>query len=66
MQIKLHSIVWDTDGKDVDLPSEVWVNHNYPNGHLLTEEELNELTDQVSDEYGWCISTLDYTCYDSD
>ena len=66
MQIKLHDIEWDTDGKDVDLPSEVWVNNSFPNGHILTEEDLLELTDKVSDEYGWYINTLNYTAFDSD
>lgn len=69
MQIKLHSIVWDTDGKDVNppLPTDVWVyDHSFPNGHILTEEEVNELTDDLSEEIGWPIQTLDYTCYDSD
>ena len=66
MQVKLTDIVWDTDGKEVDLPSEVWVNQNFANGDILAEEELNELTDKVSDEYGWCINSLNYIAYDSD
>lgn len=68
MQIKLHDIEWDTDGEVIDppLPTELWVeDHSFPDGHILTEEELNELTDQVSDEIGWTISTLNYTCYDA-
>ena len=62
MQIKLIDIEWDTDGKNIDLPSEVVVEHFFPDNYLLTEEDLCELVDQVSDKYGWCIFSANYKC----
>ena len=42
-------IVWDTDGENVELPTEVEI----PN-----DIEEDEIADYLSDEYGWCIESF--------
>lgn len=48
--MKIHSIVWETDNQEVDLPSEVDV----PN--YLDEFEI---ADYLSDEYGWLVKSFE-------
>lgn len=66
MTIEVHSIVWDTDGKEVDLPTKGWVTHAFPNGYVLTEEDTNDIIDALSDKHGFAIKTAKLTCHDSD
>jgi hypothetical protein len=52
--IKVTNIVWDTDGEDVDLPTslEIKVPKNL--------DVENELSDLITQKYGWLISSLNY------
>ena len=48
MIVRIHSIVWDTDGEDVGfLPSSV----------LLEVEDPLDAADVLSDQYGWCVAS---------
>ena len=40
------NIEWDTDGEDIDLPSEVCIPNN------IADEDI---ADYLSDNYGFCI-----------
>ena len=51
MKITTKSIKWDTDGAKVKLPQVV----------TLTVEHQDEIADALSDEYGFCIFSLDYS-----
>ena len=44
--MKAVNIIWDTAGKDVELPTEIEI----PNG--MTDEE--EISDYITDETGFC------------
>ena len=44
-------IEWDTDGEEVDLPSEVEIPKD------VSEEDM---ADYLSDKYGWCVKSLGY------
>jgi hypothetical protein len=44
--MKAINIEWDTDGEDIDLPTEIGI----PEG--MTDEE--EISDYLSDETGFC------------
>lgn len=49
MNIRFYDIQWDTDGEEVDLPSEVT---------LEVDADLDvaqEGADVLSDKYGWCV-----------
>lgn len=55
MKVKVFGIVWDTDGEDVDLPSEVTL-------EVSEDTDLeNEIADILSDKYGWCVLSVDYS-----
>ena len=56
-KFRVYDIEWDTDGEEVDLPSEVFFD--------LDDEEVEEdengnniIADMLSDEYGWCVYSL--------
>lgn len=51
MKVWVKGIEWDTDGEDVDLPSDVTIE---------VEDGLSDddVVDRVSDKYGWCISSV--------
>ena len=51
MKITTKSIKWDTDGAKVKLPQVV----------TLTVEDEDEIADALSEEYGFCIFSLDYS-----
>lgn len=51
MKAKVTGIEWDTDGEDVELPSDVTI--EVENG--LSDDEI---VDRVTDLYGWCISCV--------
>lgn len=65
MIVHINNIVWDTDGKPVKLPTEGWFT-GFANGHILTEDEVEGLIDELSKRYGYCVKSSNYTCYDSD
>ena len=51
---RMFDIEWDTDGKKVDLPSEVFISD---------EEEVlysDDLVDELSDKYGFCVNSSSY------
>ena len=50
MTIRFYAIEWDTDGEEVDLPSEVT---------LEVDADLDldvDGADVLSDKYGWCVN----------
>ena len=53
--MKAINIVWDTDGKKVNLPTEVEIPKD-----VKFKDVDQELADWLSDQYGWCISSVDY------
>ena len=61
-KIRVFDIVWDTDGEELDLPTEVIIDD-------LPEDEMKELIDNIgyydddlanelSDRYGWCVESF--------
>ena len=51
-RVRVYDIKWDTDGKKVDLPTEVVIS--------IKKKELEDtnIADILSDKYGWCIFSL--------
>lgn len=48
MKIKVYNIEWDTDGEvNADLPKEVIIDN--------PADEIDDIADYLSDEYGFCI-----------
>ena len=66
MLITLQNIVWDKSVSRTDLPSEVSVNTNYPNGHILNEGELVDLMHDVASQHESIIDSCEFVCHDSD
>ena len=50
MKVKAFNISYDTDGEDVNLPYEVFVE----------VEEEDDICDAVSDQTGFCVFSLQY------
>ena len=50
MKFHVHSIVWDTDGKAVGLPSETTVEADH----------ADRIADALSDKFGWCVASFSY------
>ena len=48
--LKAVNIVWETDGEDVDLPSEVTLPYGV---------DIESAAEYLSDEYGWLVKSLD-------
>lgn len=60
MKVKVFDIDWDTDGEDVELPSEIEV--EVDDEFADDEDELSEVIgDYLSDEYGFCHFGFDYS-----
>jgi len=58
MKVRFFNIVWDTDGESVDLP--VSVVRDVPD-----ETDFNEeAADLLSDEFGWCVSSVEFEVLD--
>ena len=55
--MKVTNIKWQTDGEDVNLPSEVEVDN-----HLSDEE----IADYLSDTYGWLVDSFSLPMDDDD
>jgi hypothetical protein len=49
MKFRATDIEWDTDGEDVDLPSE----------DIVEADSADEVADALSDKHGFCIRSLD-------
>lgn len=58
MKIKITDIVWDVDDDDdVELPTEIVYNCD----DNVSEKDIDDsIADLVSDDYGYCIDSLDY------
>lgn len=55
MKIRFFNIVWDTDGHETELPTEI---------ELECSSDLNpsyDGADLLSDKYGWCVESFDFT-----
>jgi hypothetical protein len=47
--MKIKNITWETDGEEVDLPTEV----DLPNG--IEPDDDDAINDYLSDTYGWLV-----------
>lgn len=56
MQFLVTGIEWDTDGEDVDLPTELTVDAE---AHGIKDPDT-ELADWLSDRYGWAVVALSH------
>ena len=54
MKVRAYNIVWDTDNKVDDLPTDVII--DVPVDHA--REIDDELAGALSDEYGWCVESV--------
>lgn len=54
MQYRVFDIDYDTDGQDVDLPSELIFEADG------IEDPASELADLVSDKTGWCVNHFEF------
>lgn len=56
MKVRFLNIVWDTDGEQVDLPTDVTLDTDLEN-----EEDVQYRgADVLSDTYGWCVESFNY------
>lgn len=46
--VKVTNIEWDTNGKDIDLPTECIIEVPY-------DASTEQIVGKLSDEYGWCV-----------
>jgi hypothetical protein len=64
-KLRLHSIEWDTDGENPDLPDEVVVTAD-DTGIDVPEDGSEkhvwsiELADYLSDKHGWCVRSFGF------
>ena len=49
--LKVTNIKWDTDGQEVDLPTEITITRD-------VIESDDAIADYLSDEYGWCVENF--------
>lgn len=59
MTIKVHDIEYDTDGRDVDLPTEMVLDGISEDD--LTEEGSSNIAERISEYTGECVLTFHYT-----
>ena len=59
MKIKVHDIEYDTDGRDVDLPSELVLDGI--NEDDLSEDGSSNIAEIISEKTGECVVTFHYT-----
>ncbi len=57
MKIIITNISWDTDGEDIELPTELYLNFSD-----MSKEDIDDdfLSDYLSDTYGWCHNGFDW------
>lgn len=48
MKFRVHSIIWDTDGEQIDLPSET----------TIEADDADRIADSLSDKFGWCVESF--------
>lgn len=58
MKLKVYNIKWDTDGEDVDLPTELII--DVPSDEVLEEELDDYLSDEISNVTGFCHFGFEY------
>lgn len=63
--VHITDIEWDTDGKDVELPKEGFF-EGFANGYILKQADVEALTNELVERYGYDIKGLKYSCHDSD
>ena len=54
MKIRFHNIKWDTDGEDVDLPTETT---------LEVDDDIDvslQGADALSDKFNWCVLSFEW------
>ena len=69
MIIRIYDIDWDTDGElpeKLDLPNSEEVELDVPDGYELTDEDLEDVIDTLSDRYGYAIFGYDYEAEEMD
>ena len=69
MIIRIYDIDWDTDGElpeKLDLPNSEEVELDVPDGYELTDEDLEDVIDTLSDRYGYAIVGYDYEAEEMD
>lgn len=54
MELKVVNIDWDTDGEEVELPSEVIIDTQ---AEGIENPEM-EVADWLSDRFGWCVNSF--------
>ena len=45
---RVYDIIWETDGEEIDLPTEVELPRDFG-------DDDDAITDYLSDEYGWLV-----------
>ena len=57
MKIIITNISWDTDGEDIELPTELYLNFSD-----MSKEDIDDdfLSDYLSDTYGWRHNGFDW------
>jgi len=56
MQMHITGIVWDTDGVEVDLPSELIIDTAFEG----IKNPSIEVADWLSDKFGWCVNSFNF------
>lgn len=57
MKIVISNIEWNTDGEDIDLPTEITVNFK----EILNKEDIPELiAEYLSSNYDFCVINFTY------
>jgi hypothetical protein len=65
MIFQIHSIEFDFSSDDDDFPSQSLQQEIIKETleTLWETDDEEELVDDISDVYGWCVKTIDYTQY---
>jgi|TARA_Y100000310_G_scaffold103387_1_gene101744 hypothetical protein len=54
LHLRIYDIDWDTDGVEVDLPTDLEVEWDY--GLFKNGWDEDEVVDWLTDEFGWCVN----------
>ena len=52
--LRIYDIDWDTDGVEVELPTDLEVEWDY--GLFKNGWDEDEVVDWLTDEFGWCVN----------
>ena len=59
------NIDWDTDGEEIkELPKDVTFEIDYDEEYGTNLD--NEVADELSDRYGFCVNSFNLNCFDED